>query len=268
MLPVHGGETPLAAPAAGSPALILPHLGIRSNGANSNQVYFPTWSGYIADGETYTRVQAAWTVPYAHCGQNGLFEWSKSTTWVGLGGTPDSHPLEQVATESECHNGIPNYYAWTEMYHQEPEVLPITQSNGTNYPVSPGDQIFAYVQANSSGTSYTMWLTDETKGWSGGAQNVPLTTGTPAQAESTAEWITEFGGGCGTCTYLTDFGAVFFTAASAVGSLQPGGAQQPGVISSFPNYSVWMGSSSNVMAEVFSLIDGGTSFEDLWLLGT
>lgn len=252
------------AAAVGSAATIKPQIRLKPDGGSSEGTlqWSNIWSGYVADDETYTRVQGAWTVPTATCAAK---ENSTSVTWVGLDGW-ENGTVEQGGTGSQCENGKPNYYAWTEMYPQQPSVVNLPAQDV----VSAGDEIFAYVQSNATGTQYTMWLTDETAGWQGGAQNVTaLVNGKPAaHADAMAEWITEMGGGCGACTSsLTKFSTVNFTEALATGN------GQAGVVSSFPYFPVQMDTGSTApttsmvgteRAAVSALNSGGYSFSITW----
>src|SRR5438105_3519625 len=102
----------LAAPVPGpatlaEPAWSAPRL---RDGASSST----NWAGYAVTGAagSVSNVRGSWIVPAATCAAG---ETSYSSFWVGIDGF-NSGSVEQTGTDSDCRNGVPTYYAWTEFY--------------------------------------------------------------------------------------------------------------------------------------------------------
>jgi hypothetical protein len=201
------------------------------------------WSGYVDTNDTYNYVYGDWTVPYANCGPWYDFNFSQSSTWVGLDGE-NSSTVEQLGTATGCIAGASVYYAWTEMYPQIENPI----WNG----ISPGDQIMAFVYSYDNNTQYELWMADLSQGWSElriGSSSTPL-------ADSSAEWITERPT-CGPfCDNLTNFGTTTFTDAYAMDTRWNFGS-----INAFPNTADDM-YTNTYCAEVGGLVNGGTQFTD------
>jgi len=195
------GDEP-AAPAGQGPG---PLIGVSPLGGASRN-----WSGYAVSGGTFTRVAASWTQPQASCSGGDQY----ASFWVGLDGFGNSNTVEQAGTEADCSSGSPRYYAWYELY----PAYPVNIAS----PVLPGDQLSASVTANGGG-SYTLVLTDTTRGWSHAA------TGTVARAaNASAEVIMEAPSTRKGVLALTDFGTVTFSGATVNGS--PFGSFHPSEI--------------------------------------
>ncbi|HEX2902011.1 MAG TPA: G1 family glutamic endopeptidase [Jatrophihabitans sp.] len=108
------------------------------------------WSGAAATGSGFSSVSASWVEPSVTCNStNDLF-----APWVGIDGYGSSS-VEQTGVATDCSSGRPVYQGWYEMY----PASPVYYSNS----VSAGDHINASV--SRSGTSYTLVLSDTTKGW-------------------------------------------------------------------------------------------------------
>jgi hypothetical protein len=121
----------------------LSHVGgFNQNGGN--------WSGYVATGSGFTSATAGWTEPSVKCNSSN----DLMAPWVGIDGDTSSS-VEQTGVATDCSSGSPVYQGWYEMYPAAPVYY--------NNPVSAGDVITA--SATRSGTSYTLVLTDKTKGW-------------------------------------------------------------------------------------------------------
>jgi hypothetical protein len=202
------------------------------------------WSGYVDTNGSYNYVFGEWTVPYANCGPWYDFNFSQSSTWVGLDGW-GSNTVEQLGTATGCVAGGSVYYAWTEMYPQIEDPV----WNG----ISPGDQMMAFVYSYNNNTQYELWMADLSQGWSSlryASSSTPL-------SDSSAEWITERPT-CGPfCNNLTNFGTTTFTSAYAMGN------NNFGSISSFPNTAVDL-YTNTYCAEVGWLYNNGTQFTDWW----
>src|ERR1700693_5866275 len=101
------------------------------------------WAGYVAATDlsiplkhSVTDVRGSWRVPAVS--SSGALD-SASATWVGIDGSSDN-TVEQIGTEQDWTAGAPVYYAWFEMYPAPGFML-------TMFPVQPGDEISAEVQA-------------------------------------------------------------------------------------------------------------------------
>ncbi|MFJ2189071.1 G1 family glutamic endopeptidase [Kitasatospora sp. NPDC087861] len=109
------------------------------------------WGGYVAQGSGFRSVSGSWTMPQVQCNTaNDLF-----APWVGIDGY-GSQTVEQTGVQVDCSSGSPVYSGWYEMYPAPPQYF--------NDPVDAGDSFTAGVVANGGG-SYTLTLTDTTKGW-------------------------------------------------------------------------------------------------------
>ncbi|WP_327066936.1 G1 family endopeptidase [Kitasatospora sp. NBC_01250] len=138
-----------AAPAAqaATPHFYAPHhtWGGQPFSGDSN------WGGYVAQGSGFKSITGSWTMPDVQCNTtNDLF-----APWIGIDGYGSS-TVEQTGVQADCSSGSPVYSAWYEMYPAPPQYF----SN----PVSAGDTFNASV-VNTSRSSYTLTLTDVTKGW-------------------------------------------------------------------------------------------------------
>ncbi|WP_035851583.1 G1 family glutamic endopeptidase [Kitasatospora azatica] len=210
-----------------SPHLVGPHGGLTES-TSSN------WSGYAATGTKFTSVSASWIQPTANC--TDADTWS--SFWVGLDGD-GSNSVEQTGSEVDCSGGSPQYYSWYEMYPAYP----------VNFrdPVDPGDHFTASVVAGSRG-SFTLTLSDTTKGWSHNLKRT-LRNAQLASAEVIAEAPSTLSGPLP----LTDFGTVEFTSAKANG--------QP--IGSFSPDRIDMASHGTTLAST-SALSGNTDFSVAW----
>ena len=108
------------------------------------------WGGYIAQG-SFGSITGSWRMPSVSCNTyDDLF-----APWIGIDGY-GSQTVEQTGVAVDCSNGYPEYAGWYEMY----PAAPVYFSNA----VSPGDSFSASVVDNGGG-SYSVRLTDNTKGW-------------------------------------------------------------------------------------------------------
>lgn len=122
---------------------IFHHGGFNENGGN--------WSGYVAEGGSFTSVSADWTMPAATCDStDDLY-----APWVGIDGY-GSGSVEQTGVATDCSSGSPAYQAWYEMYPAAPVYY--------DDPVSAGDSFSASVTTDGAG-NYTLKITDDTRGW-------------------------------------------------------------------------------------------------------
>jgi hypothetical protein len=113
------------------------------------------WGGYVAQGSNFTSISGSWTMPDVTCDSSkDLY-----APWIGIDGY-GSQTVEQTGVQVDCSNGSPAYSGWYEMYPAAPQYF--------NEPVAAGDTFTASV--SGSGTSYSLKLSDTTKGWTKTAQ--------------------------------------------------------------------------------------------------
>jgi Peptidase A4 family len=109
------------------------------------------WAGYGATGHTFTKITGSWTEAKAVCNaDHDLY-----APWIGIDGD-GTQTVEQTGVQTSCQSGHPVDSAWYEMYPAAPVYY--------NEPVSTGDKITASVTFNG-GNSYTLKISDTTKGW-------------------------------------------------------------------------------------------------------
>jgi hypothetical protein len=171
-----------------------PHIR-NENGTSSN------WSGYAAyvaapkrsSSPTFNAVEGSWAVPKVVASASAD---TYSSTWVGIDGYSDS-TVEQIGTEQDWDNGVPEYYAWFEMY-------PLGAYEITHFPIKPGDTISAEVQYTSNG-SFKLSIANIT-------EKVSFSTTQRLQSAQrlSAEWIEEAPWWNGVLP-LADFGTVNFS---------------------------------------------------------
>lgn len=120
-------------------------------GPQSVHPHDSNWGGYVAQG-SFSSISGSWTEPSVSCNStNDLF-----APWVGLDGY-GSDSVEQTGVQTDCSSGSPVLSAWYEMYPAAPVYW--------NDAVSEGDSFSASVVSNGGG-SYTLKLTDNSRGWS------------------------------------------------------------------------------------------------------
>ena len=167
-------------------------------GVRNTTVTSDNWSGYAANGGTYTSVSTTFTQPSVKCSSGDQY----SSFWVGLDGY-SSDSVEQTGTEADCDGRTAEYSAWYELY----PAYPVTYSNT----VKPGDVITETVTFSGTST-YAMTVKDTTEGWS-----KTTTKSSSGDARSSAEVIAEapYSGGV---LPLANFGTVNFSGSTVNGA--------------------------------------------------
>jgi hypothetical protein len=211
---------------------------LAAHGGLANAASSTNWSGYAAASGTYTSVSASWTEPTGTCSGSAKY----SSFWVGLDGY-NSSTVEQTGSEVDCSGSTPQYYSWYEMY----PAYPVNFSNT----VRPGDHFTGSV-THTSGSSYTLKLSDTTQGWSH-----TVTKSLSGAANSSAEVIAE--APCCTASGgilpLAHFSPVTFTSAAVNGS----------AIGNFSPTQITMVDSAGHAKDSVSSLSGGNSFKVTWL---
>ena len=186
-------QAPMHQVGHGSTPFFISHGGGVRNATTTSD----NWSGYAANGSTYTSVSTTFKQPTVNCAKGSGY----SSFWVGLDGY-SSDSVEQTGTEADCSGGRASYSAWYEMY----PAYPVTYSNT----VKPGDTITETVSESSN--SYTMTIKDTTQGWT-----KTTTKKESGLARSSAEVIAEAPYDNGVLP-LDDFGTVSFSNSTVNGS--------------------------------------------------
>jgi hypothetical protein len=205
------------------------------HGGIDHSVTSTNWSGYAANGGTYSSVSASWVEPAATCSSGSQY----SSFWVGLDGY-SSNSVEQTGTDTDCQNGVPTYYGWYEMYPH-----PSFSFGGG---VSPGDTINASVVFSGS-NSYTLTLKDVTKGWT-----ATTTKKLSNAARSSAEVIIEAPSSGGILP-LADFGTVNVSSSIVDGS----------AIGGFNPAQIFMVNGSGQDKDTVSSLSSGENFSATWI---
>jgi hypothetical protein len=168
------------------------------------------WSGYAVETNLNTpgsgavnEVHGKWHVP-AVTGKIGSY----SSFWVGIDGFSSS-TVEQIGTDSDMSSGVPQYYAWFEMYPQASKFI-------STLVVNAGDAIAASVTYNGN-DKFTLQINNETTGGT-----FSIVQSLPGAARSSAEWIAEAPSSFSGILPLANFGSVTFTNAGATLSTTTG----------------------------------------------
>ena len=209
-----------------------------AHGGPANAASSTNWSGYAAASGTYKSVSASWTEPTGTCSGSAKY----SSFWVGLDGYNSEHRRADRQRGGLLRQH-PEYYSWYEMY----PAYPVNFSNT----VRPGDHFTGSVTFNG-GSSYTLKLSDTTRGWSH-----TVTKSLSGAANSSAEVIAE--APCCTASGgilpLAHFSPVTFTSASVNGS----------AIGNFSPTQIIMADNSGRDKDSVSSLSGGNSFKVTWL---
>ena len=177
------------------------------------------WSGAVVNppaGQTFKYVIGDWVVPDVDAPAQG--QWYYCANWIGIDGD-GSGDVFQAGLQSEVYQSGSSItkvlYPWWEWF-------PASETQITNFPVSPGDMmIMTLCSANAAGsTTGTVYWTNAT---SGASTNATLTAPSGTKlVGNCAEWIVEGNGA------LADYGEVFFSDCEAVtntGTVVDGGTQ-------------------------------------------
>lgn len=157
------------------------------------QYYSANWGGFIdgattsasgltSDGASFGSVTASWAVPSLQPSSPNSY----TASWDGIGGVLGSQALLQAGSIESFQGPRPTYVAFVEDYPN-----PALEVDA---PVGAGDRLSASVA--DSGGSWTVTVSDATRGWSTGPLAIAsiyasygYTFDTPDQ--QTSEWIVE-----------------------------------------------------------------------------
>ncbi|HEV2173486.1 MAG TPA: G1 family glutamic endopeptidase [Nitrospira sp.] len=157
-------------PLASVAAIVAPPIVFVGNGNNSTN-----WSGYAITGAagSISIAQGAWVVPKVTCASS---ETSYSAFWVGIDGFT-STTVEQTGTDSDCHSGVPTYYAWFEFFPKPSRTI-------ASMVVHSGDVIAARVSYAAG--MFRVTIQDTTSG-----KTFTSTSAVSGAARSSAEFVVE-----------------------------------------------------------------------------
>jgi hypothetical protein len=222
---------------------------------SSNSV---NWSGYVATGHTFTKVQGDITVPTVTC----TVPNAQTFFWVGLDGYNDS-TLEQVGVGAECSGATHptvSYFGWWEMVNGNSGDY-IHKIATSQLHVAPGNRVAAIVAVKPGSNDFDLELDNTTVK----QPIVKLTEGGFATKHQTAEWIVERPKVNGQSSSLARWtpNASLFAYAEATSTTNSSLRS----ISYYNNTSLFMTSAKtnyNDLDAIGSLTDNGTTFGINW----
>jgi peptidase A4-like protein len=173
-----------------APSLTQPGTPATVTSSSSN------WSGYAANGGTFTSVTGTWTVPTVSPTSAGA-----DATWVGIGGLTSSDLIQAGTQAMVDGNGTVAYSSWIEMLPASSRSAPLS--------VTAGDSITVTITQQSGND----WLIAMKNNTTGGTYNITVQY---SSSNSSAEWVQEAPSVGRGVVALDQFGTVQFTGASAV----------------------------------------------------
>lgn len=154
------------------------------------------WSGYVANGGTYTSVTGTWIVPTVSATTSGA-----DATWVGIGGVTGTDLIQAGTQATVTGSGAVTYSAWTEILPDYSRPAPLE--------VNPGDSVTVTITEQTSGMWSIVMVNNTTR-------DSYEKTLRYSSSRSSAEWIQEAPSTDRGIVPLSDFGTVRFLAGSAV----------------------------------------------------
>lgn len=221
----------------------VPSLHLR-NGKSTN------WSGYAVEtslsspaSSAVSDVKGVWVVPSV---SGAVTPNAYSSFWIGIDGY-SSNSVEQIGTSSDTSSGVPQYYAWYEMYPKYPVNLKMK--------ITPGDKMSAEVKYLGS-NKFQLTITDVTTG-----ATYSTTQRSSSAKRSSAEWIAEAPSSMSGVLPLADFGTVQFSNSQAIlnghtGTINDAAWQYDAI--------TMVTSSGTTKALTSALSTDGTSFSVTW----
>src|SRR5687768_5884701 len=154
------------------------------------------WSGYVANGGTYTSVTGTWVVPHVGATTTGA-----DATWVGIGGVTGTDLIQAGTQATVTGDGSVTYSAWTEILPDYSRTAPLQ--------VTAGDTVTVTITEQSSG----LWLIVMQNNTTRDTYEKTLRYDS---SRSSAEWVQEAPSTSRGIVPLSDFGSVRFSDGSAV----------------------------------------------------
>jgi hypothetical protein len=173
-----------------SPSVTQPGTAATVTSSSSN------WSGYAANGGTFTSVTGTWTVPTVAASSVGA-----DATWVGIGGLTSSDLIQAGTQAMVDGSGTVAYSSWIEMLPASSRSVPLS--------VTAGDSVTVTITQQSGND----WLIAMKNNTTGGTYNITVQY---SSSNSSAEWVQEAPSVGRGLVPLDHFGTLQFTAASAV----------------------------------------------------
>lgn len=211
-----------------------------SNSSSSGPSTSLNWSGYAAQGGTYTGVSGTWRIPAVESTQLASSnQLSADATWVGIGGVA-TKDLIQGGTQAFIDQSGVKYEAFYELLPNYSVQVPLT--------VNGGDSISVNLN-HESGNLWRISFRNNTTG------QTYSTTADYASSMSSADWIEEMPSASDSFLPLDNFGSIQFTSAFATKnntnlSMSQSGAQP----------ITMLNGSNQVLAAPSSFGIDGTSF--------
>jgi hypothetical protein len=174
------------------------------------------WSGAGMRGGPWAGIIGSWNIPTvsAPSEPQGLSGGWDSSSWIGLDGFDigivSNDVLQAGVQQSVSSSGVTSYVAWFEWFVQgdsSPDY--VFQTNITNFPVSPGQQVYVAIQYLIPKTGGSIFFANDTTG-----QNFSITLAPPPGATfagNSIEWILEAPDGGEPITAIPKFTPVTFT---------------------------------------------------------
>jgi hypothetical protein len=154
------------------------------------------WSGYVANGGTYTSVTGTWIVP-----QVGATTTGADATWVGIGGVTGTDLIQAGTQATVTGDGSVTYSAWTEILPDFSRTAPLQ--------VTAGDTVTVTITEQSNDVWLIVMMNNTTRDSYEKTLNYD-------SSRSSAEWVQEAPSTSRGIVPLSDFGFVRFIAGSAV----------------------------------------------------
>jgi len=121
--------------------------------------------GYHAHGK-FTEEQSEWEVPSVTCNVYEEATAAHASFWAGLGGVGSDPALVQAGVDTFCSLSGQYDQAWWEVYISGFSYPPVYLSS-SQYPVHPGDYVYAQINytGGGAGDTYTLYLANISERW-------------------------------------------------------------------------------------------------------
>ncbi len=180
------------------------------------------WAGAGSRGGNWTGVIGHWSIPTV-CGstqpEGNEGGWN-SSSWIGIDGLSDSNDVLQAGIEQRVNaQDRASFTAWYQWFAPPKPNSPgyIWQTNITNFPLSPGQQVYCSVHYTNNNTAGYIYFQNE-----GTGQHFSITLAPPPGASfggQSVEWIME---APDDEEFNSCFSPVVFTSAFGVRQTRPG----------------------------------------------
>jgi hypothetical protein len=186
------------------------------------------WSGATLRppaGHSWSGAVGYWTIPTVSepTEPQGTEGGWNSSSWVGIDGGYGSNDVLQAGIQQRVDaQGNASYVAWYEWFAPQQPNSPgyIWQTNISNFPVSPGQQVYCSAQYIGTTAGHLYFANDTT------GQHFSITLAPPPGASfdgDTAEWIMETPDGGEGVASMPSFTPVHFQGAVCCGQNVPSG---------------------------------------------